>query len=282
MPGEEERLVGHRPRRENDARPYRTATMLRAPIMRRSEQNTLARLQRQLARCGKGSLRRGKVKARIAKLHAAVADRRKDWVEKTTTQITATYGVVAVEKLPIRNMVRAPKPKPDPDNAGGYLPERESRESGAQQGDLRQLLGFDRPALGTQNVRVWHSRSSRCRPRTAVWSAATAATARRKTVRAKRNSSARNVATKTMRTFRQQTRSSPGPPGPRTPPDRRQHPLLRVCSRKREDPPTRTRHRESRDLQSREKVKRLVLNRVTVYIVEDTKRTRQRSRGVTR
>lgn len=31
---------------------------------------------------------------------------------------------------------------------------------------------------------------------------------------------------------------------------------MRVCSRKREDPMTRKRHRESRDLQSREKVKR--------------------------
>jgi hypothetical protein len=30
---------------------------------------------------------------------------------------------------------------------------------------------------------------------------------------------------------------------------------MRVCSRKREDPMTRKRHKESRDLQSREKVK---------------------------
>ncbi len=52
----------------------------------------------------------------------------------------------------------------------------------------------------------------------------------------------------------QPTPSSPGPPRPRTPPDRRQHPYPRVCSRKREDPMTHKRHRESRDLQPREKV----------------------------
>jgi transposase len=98
------------------------ATMLRAPVMRRGEQKKLVRLQGQLARCRKGSVRRGKVKARIANLHARAADRRKDWVEKTTTRIAATYGVVAVEKLSTRNMVRAPKPKPDPDNEGHYLP----------------------------------------------------------------------------------------------------------------------------------------------------------------
>jgi len=97
-------------------------TLLRAPIMRSGEQKKLVRLQRQLARCRKGSVRRGKVKARIARLHARVADRRRDWIEKTTTRITATYGVVAVERLATRNMVRAPKPKPDPDYEGHYLP----------------------------------------------------------------------------------------------------------------------------------------------------------------
>lgn len=75
--------------------------MLRAPIMRSSEQKKLVRLQRQLVRCRKGSVRRGKVKARIANVHVRVADRRKDWVEKTTTRITATYGMVAIEKLPM-------------------------------------------------------------------------------------------------------------------------------------------------------------------------------------
>jgi transposase len=97
-------------------------TMLRAPIMRVGEQKQLVRLQQQLARCCKGSHRRRKVKARIARLHARVADRRRDWVEKTTTRIAATYGTIAVEKLATRNMVRAPKPKPDPDNKDAYLP----------------------------------------------------------------------------------------------------------------------------------------------------------------
>jgi transposase len=117
-------------------------TMLRAPVMRRAEQKKLVRLQRQLACCRKGSVRRGKVKDRIAKLHVRVADRRKDWVEKTTTRIVATYGVVAVEKLPTRNMVRAPKPKPDPDNEGHYLPNGKAAKAGLNRGIYANCWGL--------------------------------------------------------------------------------------------------------------------------------------------
>jgi transposase len=117
------------------------ATMLRAPVMRSGERKKLARLQRQLARCRKGSVRRGKVKARIARLHAGVADRRRDWVEKTTTRIAATYAVVAVEKLPTRNMVRAPKPKADPDNEGRYLPNGKAAKSGLNRGIYANCWG---------------------------------------------------------------------------------------------------------------------------------------------
>lgn len=136
-------------------------TMFRAPVMRRGEQKKLARLQCQLARCRKGSIRRGKVKARIARLHARVADRRKDWIEKTTTRIAATYGVVAVEKLPIRNMVRAPKPKPDPDQAGHFLPNGRAAKAGLNKGIyancwgvIAQRLDHKTSASGTALIAV--------------------------------------------------------------------------------------------------------------------------------
>lgn len=136
-------------------------TMLRAPIMRGGEQKKFARLQRQLARCRKGSIRRGKLKARIARLHAGVADRRRDWVEKTTTRIAATYAVVAVEKLATRNMVRAPKPKPDPDTPGCYLPNGKGAKAGLNNGIyancwgvIAQRLGHKMSASGTTLVEV--------------------------------------------------------------------------------------------------------------------------------
>jgi transposase len=141
VPGRQERLVGI-DRGVKTTLALSDATMLRAPVMRRAEQKKLVRLQRQLARCRKGSVRRSKVKARIAKLHAGVADRRKDWVEKTTTRIAATYGVVAIEKLPTRTMVRAPKPKPDPDNAGGYLPNGKAAKAGLNRGIYANCWGL--------------------------------------------------------------------------------------------------------------------------------------------
>ncbi len=133
VPGRAENMVGI-DRGVKTTLALSDATMLRAPVMRGGEQKKLVRLQRQLARCGKGSIRRGKVKARIVKLHARVGDRRKDWVEKTTTWIAASYGVVAVAKLPTRNMVRAPKPKPDPDNAGHYLSNGKAAKAGLNKG----------------------------------------------------------------------------------------------------------------------------------------------------
>jgi transposase len=159
-PGREERMVGI-DRGVKTTLALSDATMLRAPVMRRGEQKKLVRLQRQLARCRKRSARRGKVQARIAKLHARVADRRRDWVEKTTTRITATYGVIAVEKLPTRNMVRAPKPKPDPNNEGHYLPNGKAAKAGLNKGIyancwgvIAQRLEHKTSASGTALIEV--------------------------------------------------------------------------------------------------------------------------------
>ncbi|MBL3752271.1 RNA-guided endonuclease InsQ/TnpB family protein [Mycobacteroides abscessus] len=160
VPGREQRRVGI-DRGVKTTLALSDGTMLRAPIMRRREQKQLARLQRQLARCRKGSARRGKVKARIAKLHGRVADRRRDWVEKTTTTTAATYGLIAIEKLSPRNMVRSPKPKPDPDNAGQYLPNGARAKAGLNKGIyancwglIAQRLAHKTSASGTCLVQV--------------------------------------------------------------------------------------------------------------------------------
>ncbi|OBA84127.1 hypothetical protein A9W99_05755 [Mycobacterium sp. 1164966.3] len=104
--------------------------MFRAPRMRKREERKLARLEREKARRRKGSARRKAVVQRIAGLHETVADRRRDWIEKITTRIAAHYDFVAVEHLPVRNMVRKPKPKPDPDHPGQYLPNGAAAKAG--------------------------------------------------------------------------------------------------------------------------------------------------------
>jgi putative transposase len=130
--------------------------MLRAPVMRRQERKRLARLQRKLVRCDNGSRRRKETKAAIARIHQQVADRRRDWVEKITTRLVASYDMIAVEALPTRNMVRRPKPKPDLDNPGQYLPNGAAAKAGLNRsiyancwGQIAQRLSHKACASGT-------------------------------------------------------------------------------------------------------------------------------------
>ncbi|MGB3015579.1 MAG: transposase [Candidatus Nanopelagicales bacterium] len=67
------------------------------------------RLQRKLARCKRGSNRRASVKAQLGRAQARRADARKDFIEKTTTDIAARYDVIRLENLKVRNMTRSAK-----------------------------------------------------------------------------------------------------------------------------------------------------------------------------
>lgn len=75
--------------------------------LRPKETERLRRLRRRLARAERGSNRRGKVRAAIARLAAREADRRKDWVEKTSTGLARRFDVIRVEALDVRAMTRS-------------------------------------------------------------------------------------------------------------------------------------------------------------------------------
>ena len=65
------------------------------------------RLQRQMARQRKGSNRRDRTKAKVANLAAREADRRNDWIEKTSTDLVRRFDRIALEDLKIVSMVRS-------------------------------------------------------------------------------------------------------------------------------------------------------------------------------
>ena len=67
------------------------------------------RTQRRLGRAQRGSHRRRRVKARLARLHARRADARKDWVEKLSTDLARRFDLIRVEDLRVRNMTRSAK-----------------------------------------------------------------------------------------------------------------------------------------------------------------------------
>jgi transposase len=67
----------------------------------------VTRLQRRLARAKRGSNRRAKVKARLARLHARNADARRDWTEKVSTEIARRYDLIRLEDLDVGSMTRS-------------------------------------------------------------------------------------------------------------------------------------------------------------------------------
>ena len=81
--------------------------MLRVPGLRAGETKRLRRLQRRLARAQRGSHRRARTKLAIARLRARETDRRRDWVEKTTTDVARRFDTIRVEDLDVRAMTRS-------------------------------------------------------------------------------------------------------------------------------------------------------------------------------
>ena len=77
--------------------------------LRPKEAERLLRLQRRLARAQRGSNRRAKLKTQLARLHARIADRRKDWVEKTSTDLARRFDEIHVEDLKVAAMTRSAK-----------------------------------------------------------------------------------------------------------------------------------------------------------------------------
>ena len=118
-----------------------TGELRSCPRLSDNEQKRLKNLQRRLARCRRGSKRRLRVKAAIAKLHVRAGDRRKDWVEKTSTDLARRFDVIRVEDLRITQMARRPKPKTDPTRPGVYLSNRRRAKAGLNRGILANGWG---------------------------------------------------------------------------------------------------------------------------------------------
>jgi len=81
--------------------------LLHAPGLTAGESKRLKMLQQRLARARRGSHRREKTKRAIARLKARERDRRKDWVEKTSTDLARRFDVIRVEALDVRGMTHS-------------------------------------------------------------------------------------------------------------------------------------------------------------------------------
>lgn len=83
-----------------------TGEKIANPRHERRDRERLAKAQRNLARKQKGSANRGKARVRVARLHARIADRRRDHLHKLSARIIRENQTVIIEDLSVRNMVR--------------------------------------------------------------------------------------------------------------------------------------------------------------------------------
>lgn len=76
------------------------------PQHERRDRARLVRAQRELARKAKGSANREKDRRRVAKVHARIADRRRDFLHKLSTRLVRENQTVVVGDLTVRNLLQ--------------------------------------------------------------------------------------------------------------------------------------------------------------------------------
>ncbi|MFL1381629.1 MULTISPECIES: RNA-guided endonuclease InsQ/TnpB family protein [unclassified Nocardiopsis] len=121
---------------------------LNCPQLTTRERARVRKHQRRAARAPQGSPQRKAEYARAARLRAREANRRKDWVEKTSTLLARSFDTVRFEDLRIKNMTRS---------ARGTVEEPGRR--------VRQKAGLNRAILaqgwGLLRVRTGHKAPGR-------------------------------------------------------------------------------------------------------------------------
>ena len=121
-----------------------------APNAFRKHEKKLAKLQRRLAKKKKGSKNRTKARLKVAKLHAKIADIRKDFIHKLSTRLIHENQVIAVETLAVSNMKKNRKLAKSIGDAGWAEFVRQLEYKAKWYG--RELVKIDR----------WYPSSKRC------------------------------------------------------------------------------------------------------------------------
>ena len=76
------------------------------PQFFRKDEKKLAKASRRLAKKKKGGKNRAKARLKVARIHARIADRRRDYQQKLSTRIVHENQVICVESLAVKNMLQ--------------------------------------------------------------------------------------------------------------------------------------------------------------------------------
>lgn len=127
-----------------------TGEKITAPNTYRKNEAKLARLQRRIAKKQRGSANRKKAKLKVARLHAKIADTRKDFLHKLSTRLVNENQVIAIETLAVSNMQKNHSLAKSISDAGWSEFVRQLEYKSLWYG--RELVGIDR----------WYPSSKRC------------------------------------------------------------------------------------------------------------------------
>lgn len=160
-------------------------------------QQALARFPR--VRRGKRTANHQRAVNKVAGLHRKVRRQRLDHAHKTALGLVRAHDLIAHEDLRIRNMVKAPAPKPDPDKPGSFLPNGAAAKAGlnhsindAGWGVFLTILHAKAESAGREVIAVDPRNTSRTCPH--------AGTSQRRTGPPRRGSTAFRAATARTRT----------------------------------------------------------------------------------
>ncbi|AEM82896.1 RNA-guided endonuclease InsQ/TnpB family protein [Streptomyces violaceusniger] len=83
-----------------------TGEKIANPRHERRDRKRLAKAQRELSRKAKGSANREKARRKVARVHARIADRRRDFLHKLSTRLVRENQTVVIEDLTVRNLLK--------------------------------------------------------------------------------------------------------------------------------------------------------------------------------
>ncbi len=80
--------------------------MVENPKYLKKSLDRLAKLQKELSRKSKGGSNRNKVRIKVARLQEHIANQRKDFLQKLSTEIVRNNYVICIEDLQVKNMIK--------------------------------------------------------------------------------------------------------------------------------------------------------------------------------
>ena len=117
------------------------------PKFLRTDEKALSKAQHHVEKHKQGSPAQRKARQVVRRIHERIRNRRHNFLHQESRQLVNRYGLIAVEKLNIRNMSQSPAPQPDTKNAGQFLPNGHAAKAGLNKSILDAGWGMFRTML---------------------------------------------------------------------------------------------------------------------------------------